>query len=845
MLADLRYAFRQLARSPGFTATAVLSLAFAIGVNSGVFTIINGMFFRPLTPVRSDRLVSVFTARATADHPYRLFSFAEFAQLRGAHEVFADAAAFRLASVGVAPKAGAEVRRRVAYVVSDNYFSVQGVQPAAGRFFLPGEGKPNADIPVAVVSRRLWERLGGGSEFSPRTVAINGETWNIIGLAPDRFSGGNAVLAADIWLPLGMATHVDEQSAQTRTVHDLAKPATCTLFVIGRLQPGLTIAAARTRLPALGAKLTAIAFDASEGARTVEIEPRSRFSISTAPSQGGPLGLFGALLVAMAGVVLLVACLNLANMFLARNQTRSPELAVRLALGASRWQVVRILAVEGLIIALLGGVAGLLLSSWADAFLIHSLANNTSLKALGFSVSLDADPDVRVGLATLVFCVIATFVFALGPAWYITREVARGTLALHQVTRTTTDRWGRLFSGRHCLLMAQLALSLALLFSAGLFLRAAHAAARLDPGFNPEGDLVAELDYSLVERDNASVLASVKAITDALRADPAVRQVGLATYLPFGNNNDGFDLSAVGTSAEQPRRVRGTTTTVSAGYFDTLGVRLLHGRDFTEREWRDPRGPAVVIIDERTAAALFPNQNPVGRYVERTRRAGHAAAAPMEVIGVVAAHWNKVLADGPPARAFFPLAPRYPRRIFVHLRGRTTDAVASGRLAKRVRNDLTALDPAIPLVRLAPYTTIIDHNVELWTVRFAASLFGVFGAVALLLAVVGVYGVKAFAVARRTREFGIRVALGAHPRQIHHLLMKQAATQIGVSLSAGVLLALATGRLLGSMLLRVSSYDPLVLIAAALPLVAAALLATWLPARRATRVDPVEALRTE
>ncbi|MEJ2147720.1 MAG: ADOP family duplicated permease [Acidobacteriota bacterium] len=842
---DLRFAFRRLLKSPGFTAVAVLSLALAVGVNSGVFTIVNGLFFRPLVPVRPEEIVTVFTARAAADRAYRDFSFAEFSLLREAHEVFADAAAFRMAAVGIARRAGSAVQRRVAYVVSDNFFSMQGVKPVAGRFFLPEEGRPNADIPVAVVSRRLWERLVGKSDFSPCTVSINGETWNIVGVVPAGFSGGNALLAPDVWLPLGMAARVEKAFAPTRSATNLADPATCTLHVIGRLQPGLTLEAAKARLPALGAQLTTIAFDAADGPRDLEIEPRSRFAISTEPSHDGPLGLFGALLVCMAGVVLLVACLNLANMFLARNLTRSHELAVRLALGASRWRVVRVLAVEGLIVAMLGGGAGLLLSSWADGFLLHSLTNNTSLAALGFGVSLDVTPDIRVLLATLVFCAAAILVFAVGPAWHIARDAARGTVALHQATRTTTDRWGRLFSGRHCLLMAQLALSLVLLFSAGLFFRAADAAARLDPGFIPEGDLIAELDYSLVDRDDVGVLTSVEALAEALRSDPAVRRVALATHIPFGNVNDGFDLSAPGGSHEQPRRARGTETAVSAGYFDTLGVKLLRGRDFTEREWRDPNASSVVILDERAAAELFPDRDPVGQYVERPRSSDGVPSEPIRVIGVVSAHWNKVFEDGPPARAFFPLAGRHPRHVFIHLRGQTADAVASGTLAKHVRSRLTALDPSLPLVRLAPYSTIIDHNIELWSVRFAATLFGAFGAIALLLAVVGVYGVKAFGVARRTREFGIRVALGARPSQIYALLMKQGAVQIAIALSVGLLLSLAAGRLLASMLLRVSADDPVVLMAAAIPLALTALLATWLPARRATRVNPVKALRTE
>ncbi len=588
---DAKYAVRQLRKSPGFTGIAVLSLALVLGVNSGVFTIINALFLRPVISLRPDEIVNVTTARAAADHSYRPFSFSEFSLLRESHEVFADVAAFRFAAVGVGAHANSEMRRRFGFLVSDNYFSLLGAAPAAGRFFLPEESRPNANSRVAVVSHALWRSLADSRDFTAFDVAINGEPWTVVGVAPAGFSGGNAVFAPDIWLPMGMASRVSRAFGQGRVDRDLADPANFTLSVIGRLQPGLTLKAAETRLPALAERLSMIAADAAEGPRTLEIAHRSRFSMSTEPSSDGPLRLFGALLLGMAAVVLLVACLNLANMFLARNVTRSQELAVRLALGASRWRVVRILFGEGLIVALMGGAAGLLLNYWGNALLLDSLRGNSSLFSLGFSLVLEATPDIRVLLATLVFCTAATLVFAIGPAWHTTREIARGRLSLHYATRTITERWGRLFSARHCLLMTQLALSLVLLFSAGLFYRAAYSAARLDPGFAPEGDLVAEIDYSLVDRSDVSVRTSVATIVDVLGEHPAVREVALASHLPFEHLDSSLDVSAVDHSPGiGPRRARGRPTSISANYFNTIGVRLLRGRDFTDLEWRRPEG---------------------------------------------------------------------------------------------------------------------------------------------------------------------------------------------------------------------------------------------------------------
>jgi len=843
---DIKYGLRTLAKAPGFTAIAVLSLALAIGVNSGVFTIINALFLRPVIPLRPDEVVNVNTGRAAADRSYRPFSFAEFSLLRESRDVFADVAAFRFAAVGVGARGGVEMRRRFGFLVSDNYFSLLGASPAAGRFFLPEESLPNACIPVAVVSHTLWERLVGGRRFTPFGVSINGEPWTVVGVAPEGFSGGNAVFAPDIWLPMGMASRVNEAFGQGRTDRDPADPATFTLSVIARLQPGLTLQSAEPRLPALAASLSTIATDTTNGPRTLEIGRRSRFNMSTEPSSDGPLRLFGMLLLGMAGVVLWVACLNLANMFLARNVTRSQELAIRMALGASRWRVVRILSVEGMLIALMGGAAGLLISRLGNALLLDSLMGSSSLTSLGFALVLDATPDIRVLLATLAFCAAATLVFAIGPAWQVTRRMAKGSLPLHPSARTTTQRWGRLFSGRHCLLMAQLALSLALLFSAGLFLRAAHGAARLDPGFAPDGDLLAEIDYSLVDRDEASVRTSVAAIVDTLQAHPGVRKVALATHLPFGHVDNNLDVSAVGDSSGNGlRRANGRLASISANYFDAIGVKLLRGRDFTDLEWRHPDGPQVVIIDERMAAALFPGEDPVGRYLERTRGPDKTASEPMEIVGVVSAHWDKVFSEGPPPRLFLPLARRSVQHVFMHVRGEAADVAASRAFQEQVRKDLFAIDPGIPLVQLAHFATILDGNVELWSMRFVSALFGTFGVMALLLAVVGVYGVKAFTVTRRTREIGIRMALGAQPRQVSAVFIRQGAVQIAIGLVVGLLLSLAAGRLLASMLLRVSPNDPVVLAAAAFPLAIAALLACYFPAHRAARIDPMTALRCE
>lgn len=844
LIQDFSYAFRMLWKNPGFTAIAVLSLALAIGVNSGVFWLVNEILFKPIIPLRPDEVVIVYT-RSTAIDPnnggWRGFSFSEFSLLRESDVAFADVSAFNDTTVRVGANDNAEMSWRMGIVVSDNYFSMLGVTPAAGRFFLPEESRPNANIPVVVVSGSMWESMGGGNDLSERTLVINGKVCTIVGVAPKEFSGSIAIVSPDIWLPMGMASGVSGQ--------DLTDPATCPLELIARLQPGLALEAAKARLPVLADRLTTIAADFEKGDWALQIGRPNRFG--QPDDQDAAFWLAGALTIGMAGVVLLVACLNLANMFLARNTTRSDELAVRLALGASRWRAIRILSVEGLIITLFGGAAGLLVSCLGNALLLDSFMGASAGISIGASLTLDVTPDIRVLLATLLFCVIATLVFAVAPAWRAIRGVTKGNLSLQHSARTTTDRSGRLFSGRHCLLMAQLAFSLVLLFSGGLFFRAAATAARIDPGFEPKGDLVAEIDYSLVHRDEESVRIFMTTLGKELRASPGVRRVALSLSLPFGLvHGRPIFVSTAGAIGKQVRTERGVVSVVSDDYFDTMGIKLLRGRDFTDQECQQTGGPPVVIIDQSMADALFPGEDPLGKYIlqmplPQIPLQEKTASQPMEIVGVVSNHWDSVEDESPPLRIFFPLASRPSQRVFVHVRGQTADAATSGVFREQVRSKLISLDPDIPLVSLKPYTTLLKEDIMLWGLRFGAVLFGILGSIALLLAVIGVYGVRAFFVARRRREIGIRMALGASPQRIYALLIKQGAVQIAIGLGFGLMLSLAAGKLLASMLLHVSPGDPLVLGMAALILVIAAFLATWIPARRAAKVDPIEVLRRE
>src|SRR5947207_4687630 len=340
MIQDFRFAFRQLIKSPGFTVIAVVTLALAIGVNSAIFALINGVVLRPMVPVRPQEVVNVFTARQSANHDYRQFSYTEFRELREhGQEIFADLAALEFAVAGIGNDH--EMRRSFAFLTSENFFSLMGVQPYRGRFYNAEECRPNANLPVVVASYGFWQRLGGRADFLGSNLQINGQQYTVIGITPDGFSGVSALIAPDVWLPLGMYSRLGSAFSDSDVTTDLLQPKNYTVNLIGRLRPGLTLAMAKSRLPVLSQRFNALQPPDADFARELQIQVPSRFSLSTSPEDDGPIALIATLLMCMAGAVLLIASLNLANMLLARGTTRAKEIALRIALGASRWRIVR------------------------------------------------------------------------------------------------------------------------------------------------------------------------------------------------------------------------------------------------------------------------------------------------------------------------------------------------------------------------------------------------------------------------------------------------------------------------------------------------------------------------
>ena len=849
MFSDLRYACRALAQSPGFTAIAVFTLALAIGVNSAVFSLVNGLALRPVVPLRPAEVVNIFTARQDANKDYRQFSHAEYLALREAKDVFADVAAVNFVLAGIGRDEG--VRRSFAFFASENFLSLCGVSPALGRFFSADESRPNADLPVVVASYPLWQRYGGRPDFVGSTLRVNGHAYTVIGVTPDGFSGLNALVAPDLWLPLGVFAQFAAPFGRAVNITDLNSPKNYSLNVTARLAPGLTLESVKARLPVLAQRLTALQPPDAPGRRELQIQSPSRFSISTQPESDGPIVFMAATLIGMAGCVLLIASLNLANMLLARGTARAKEIALRLALGASRARVVRLLVAEGLLLALAGGALGLLFALWSNDLLFRSLA--TLFSSMNLSLVVNTRPDAVVLGVTFLFCLAATLMFSLGPALKASRVDLVHDLKQGGAESTATGRLNRFFAPRHILVMAQIALSLMLLFSAGLFLRGAIKAGGLDLGFKTAGRVVAEMDFSLGTAGEPAATRAMLAASDRVRALPGVQSAALGTMLPYGNVTN--TARVVPASAAPSAKVTdknapepgesGLLTSTTPGYFDTLGVRLLRGRDFSATEASDKASPRVAILDEGLAKKLFPKGDALGQRIRYTQPPADGSPAEMEIVGICTPHRQDVFNQNVPGRLFVPLAQNYSASVFLFARFATEDRAATVGAIATIRSALRALNPDLPVLRIAPFADLVEQNIGLWVVRVGAVLFGVFGGIALLLAVVGVYGVKAYTVARRTREIGIRIALGAEARDVFALVMKQGALQVALAVGAGVLLSLGAGRVLAQMLYEVSPADPLALGAASTLLAAAALLACFIPARRATKVSPLTALRTE
>ncbi len=614
MIGDLRFAFRQLVKSPGFTLAAVLVLGLGIGANTAVFSLVNTMLFAPPGYARPHELVQVFSQDLKNPKTFRAFSYPTYADIRDQNSVFSGLAAYNVAMVGIGEKGN--TRRTFASIVTANYFSVLGVSPVEGRVFTSEEEAPGRAAAVAVVSHGYWVKHRPEGPVLGSSIQINGRPFTIVGVLPSTFTGTLAVLSPEVWVPLSAYEALANNFGSDK-FEPLSNRTGKHLLLIGRLQPGLSAAAAEPALKTLAGNLEKT-FPVEQKDQTFMTAPLSRFSISDDPPDDSNVAAMGPLLMGMAAVVLLVACLNLANMLLARGTARRKEIAIRQALGGSRWRIVRQLLTEGFLLSLAGGTVGLVLGVWCSGLLGRSLSGFMPLE-----VVWNAGPSFPVMAVTFGFCLLGTVAFALGPALKLSRSAVVADLKEHAGEDVVRRRWR--FLPRNPLVVAQIAFSLALLTAAALFLRGANKAAALDTGLHAQNDLLVEIDASLAGANEQQARQLYRTLNDRLAALPGVQHVSISATAPFGMLTLGRAIQRGGmhiapdakpASAAEGLAYGSRFYSIGADYFTTVGLPILRGRAFTANEATQPDAPAVAIIDEALAKKLWPEGDALGQQIQ-------------------------------------------------------------------------------------------------------------------------------------------------------------------------------------------------------------------------------------
>jgi putative ABC transport system permease protein len=849
MLHDFRFAFRQLGKARAFTAAAVIVLALGIGVNTAIFSLVNALLFQPPHYPKADEVVQVFSQDKKNPKTFRGFSYPTYLDIRARNGVFSGVMAHNLAMVGLGEKGS--TRRAFTDVVSSNYFTVMGVMPMQGRAFTAEEETPGRNEAVAIVSYNYWKKNGLDRAMLGSKITIDSRPFIVIGILPQGFTGTTQIFAPEIWLPLGVYDQV-ANDFETENKGRLDDRSARQFMVVGRLKPGMTAAAAAPALQTLAANLER-SYPVEQKDQTFILEQLSRFSLSTSPTSGTKIKRLAPLLFGMSGVVLLVACLNLANMLLARGTARRKEIAIRLALGASRGRIVRQLLAEGFVLALAGGIFGMLLGLWSSDLLVASLG-----KALPIDMVWSTGLSLPVLAATFVFCLFGTLAFALGPALKLSKAAVIGDLKEHAGEDTVVRRWK--FLPRHPLVVAQIAFSLALLTAAALFIRGANKAAAVETGLQTKSNYLLEVDASLASYDQTRSQNVYRTLEERLAALPGVESASISSTAPFGLIT--LDKKVQRGGANPPRDAKPATAadgrvygaswnSVGADYFKTVGLPLLRGRAFNATETMHQTSPTVAIVDEVLAKKLWPEGDALGQRIQFAEKevpnakGGDKTKAQIEIVGIVPYARDHLFDQNPDGTLYLPFAEGFQSNVFFHVKfapGAGRDATATTDL---IRRTVREVDAAVPILSLKTFAQHLDGNFELWIVRAGAALFSVFGGLALALATVGVYGVKAYSVARRTREIGIRMALGAQRGAVLRMFMREGVVMLAGGVLLGLLLAMGIGKLLSGMLYEVGALDPVAFTVAPAVLALAALLATWLPARRATRVSPISALRTE
>lgn len=806
---DLRYSLRVLLKKPGFTFTVVLTLALGIGANATIFTWIKAVLLEPLPGIEQpEELVEIWGA--TRNNSALSVSYLDYVDFRDRNEVLSGLIAHQVLPLNLGRSGKPE--RVWGATVSGNYFDVLGVRAAIGRTFLPEEDRTPNTHPVVVIGHGLWQRrFGSAPNVIGQTVTLNEHGFTIIGVAPKEFGSTSAGRALDVWTPVMMKDYV------ARPHFSLTDRGSRWLMIMGRLRPGSTVARAQASIATIASQLER-AYPQTNEQMGVTVYSLTRSPNSLKRTMQPVL----AILMAAVAVVLLIACANIANLLLARASSRRKEFAVRLALGASRRRLVRQMLTESLMLASLGAMSGLALASWTT----RSLA--AFLPPYGMVVSFDTRPDAAVLGFTMALTMITTVLFGLAPTLQSSKPDLVGTL---KDNTAALGHGQRRVSLRQALVVIQVALSMVALVSAGLFVRSLREANNTDPGFDPKGVLLASFDPFLSGYNDNRGREFYRRLVERIETVPGIQSVSLARRLPLTLSGIAFSTVAIdGYTPGRDEDMRLNYETVGPKYFQTMRIPLVQGRDFDERDHE--QAPDVVIINETMARRYWADGDALGKQIKLGKDW-------LKIVGTAKDAKYRRLSDPPRPFLYLPLLQDYRSNMILVAR----TAVDPRTVLHTVQAEVAALDPEMPLFDVK---TLEEHiGISLFLQRMAATLLSIFGLLALSLAAMGLYGVMAYSVSQRTRELGIRISVGAERRDIFRLILGQGLALSILGLLGGLVAALAVTRLMTSFLFGVSATDPLTFTSIALLLIGVTLLACYFPARRATRVDPMIALRVE
>jgi predicted permease len=809
---DIRFGLRMLAKNPGFTVVAVLAIALGIGVNAGIFSVLNGAALRMLPIPSAGQVVSVdeiFHGRSNRNvhgEP-TLFSYSEYQNYRVNNHAFTGLLAYE--PFLNATLVGGRARQLYGQLTSCNYFDVLSVPPAEGRGFVETDCAAAGEGAVVVLSDELWQSaFGADASLVGKRVVLNRTAFTVIGIAPRGFGGTEPVPSA-FWIPITM------QGAMQPDRDFLGDANVSWLALLGRVKPGVSVGQVRADLSVIASRI-----DQQHPGRQTSLAIRTATFLGRPEEHNFVLGAAAVILIGF-GLVLLIACANVANLMLARATARQKEIAVRLSVGASRWRLVRQLLTESLMLALMGGALGSILAFWSfeaiSNFVISRLPH-------GFPpLALNLTPDLRVLGYALLLTLITGVVFGLAPALQASRADLNTTLKSADGGLSSHASGGLL---RHSLVGAQIAVCMILLIAAGLLLRGLYFAQTVDPGFSMNGISVVSLDLRTQGYKEKPAGDFEQRLKEKVTELPGVDEVVEAAQTPLSDDHNFMGFSIPG----KPNEYEVENDAISQGYFSMLGIPIVRGRDFTAEEVR--AGAKVAIITETTAHKLWPGEDPLGKILRQGKNTD------LQIVGIAKDAQVSHLGETAKLYVYLPAGPKEQSQLHLLIHGGGGfAAVAAG-----VREATSALDPDVMVD-----VTRLEDNMEVWRTpaRIVAALAGSLGALALLLASIGVYGVVSYAVSRRTREIGIRMTLGADGRDVMRLMLTQSMRPVLVGAVIGMLGCAAVSWVLSSMLFGISAHDPIAFVFVPLFLLAIALLASYVPSRRATKVNPVVALRYE